>query len=59
MWKSEQLIKQENEIDALLAKLKPLDQFEKEINAANKVFDQANTNIKNYINTQQRLTYGL
>lgn len=54
MWKSEKLLRKEAEIEQLLSSLKPIDQFEKEINHAMNNLDIANGFIGEYI--QQRTT---
>lgn len=54
MWKSEKLLRQEAELEQPLTTLKPIDQFEKEINHAIHNLDIANGFIGEYI--QQRTT---
>jgi len=49
MWKSEKLIQQEKQIDELLAKLKPINEFEADINGAMANIDQANALIRGYL----------
>lgn len=58
MWKSKKLIEQEKEIDALLSKIKPIDQFEREILSAMDNIDQANALIGSYLRCPQGISYG-
>ena len=58
MSKSKKRIEQEKEIDALLSKLKPIDQFEREILSAMRDIDQANALIKRYLQCHQGRSYG-